>query len=47
MRLHDLRDVDGAVRAWEAYLKVAPQDQHSERIRETLKRLKEQNKPAG
>ena len=45
--LHDMRDIEGAVRAWEAYLQVAPQDQLSQRVRETLERFKGQKPPTG
>lgn len=42
--LHDLNDMAGAARAWEEFLKLVPQGEQSERIRNILQNLKSQGK---
>jgi cytochrome c-type biogenesis protein CcmH/NrfG len=42
--LHDLDDIPGAARAWEAFLRVGPQGPQAERIRAILQNLRSQGK---
>jgi cytochrome c-type biogenesis protein CcmH/NrfG len=44
--LHDLRDQEGAIKAWEEYLRQAPQGPQADRIRSMVETLKEQKKPS-
>jgi len=38
--LHDKQDTEGAVKAWEEYLKVAPKSERAERVRAQIDKLK-------
>ncbi|MBW1973427.1 MAG: tetratricopeptide repeat protein [Deltaproteobacteria bacterium] len=39
---HDKGDVDGAIKAWEEYVKIAPNNEHTKAIKEIVKKLKAQ-----
>lgn len=40
--LHDMNDVQGAVAAWEEYLRVAPNGPHAEEVRASIAELRKQ-----
>jgi len=43
--LHDKGDIQGAVKAWEDYLKVDPKSERAERIRAQIEKIKKMGKP--
>ena len=44
--LHDKQDIQGAIKAWEEYLKVDPNSEKSQRIRAQIEKMKSMPTPA-
>jgi cytochrome c-type biogenesis protein CcmH/NrfG len=44
--LHDKQDIQGAVKAWEEYLKVDPNSEKAQRIRAQIEKMKSMSVPA-
>ncbi len=44
--LHDKQDIQGAVKAWEEYLKVDPNSEKAQRIRAQIEKMKSMSVPS-
>jgi tetratricopeptide (TPR) repeat protein len=44
--LHDKQDIQGAVKAWEEYLKVDPNSEKAQRIRAQIEKMRSMSVPA-